>query len=170
MGKKRKRDGKTSRRHGGRGSRNFNFAESPTPESVPGSVASAASNYDLGPRENYRCWLLDTGCTRDLTTRASIPLHQHGAIYRAPIPILLANANDLVNGDKAIQQQIGELGEVAEPYVLDSSPNVLSIGRRCVEDGYSFECKPYILNPTATTPNGRVVKLVSRDCCPYLDD
>ena len=83
---------------------------------------------------------------------------------------MLATANDLVNGDKAIQQQIGELGEVAEPYGLDSSPDVLSIGRRCVEDGSSFEWKPYSLNPTFSTPNGRVVKLVSRDCCPYLDD
>ena len=24
--------------------------------------------------------------------------------------------------------------------------------------------------PTITTPNGRIVTLVSRDCCPYLDD
>ena len=78
-----------------------------SPESVPSSVALAASNYDLGPRENYRSWLLDTGCKHDLTTRASIPLHTHDLICRAPIPILLATANDLVNGDKVIQQQIG---------------------------------------------------------------
>jgi hypothetical protein len=140
------------------------------PKTVPSSVALAASNYDLGPRENYRSWLLDTGCKYDLTTRASIPLHQVDSIFRAPMPILLATANDLVQGDKVVAQQIGELGEVAEPYVLDSTPDVLSIGRRCVEDGYEFVWKPYSLHPTITTPRGRVVKLVSRDCCPYLDD
>ena len=69
-----------------------------------------------------------------------------------------------------MQQQIGELGEVAEPYILDNTPDVLSIGRRCVEDGYSFNWKPYSLHPTITTPDGRVVELTSRDCVPYLDD
>ena len=85
-----------------------------SPKAVP-SVALAASNYDLGPRENYRSWLLDTGCKYDLTTRASIPTHQIDLISRAPVPILLATANDLVSGDKIVPQQIGELGEVAEP-------------------------------------------------------
>ena len=45
--------------------------------------------------------------------------------------IYLSAASDLFNGDRTVPQQIGELGEVAEPYVLDSSPDVLSIGRRC---------------------------------------
>ena len=140
------------------------------PNTVPSSVALAASNYDFGPRENYRSWLLDTGCKYDLTTRSSIPQHQVDSIFTAPMPILLATANDLVQGDKVVSQQIGELGEVAEPYVLDSTPDVLSIGRRCVEDGYSFKWEPYSLHPTITTHSGKVVTLVSRDCCPHLDD
>ena len=126
------REGQTSRRHGGRGPRDVDSVEHwLSPEAVPSSVALAASNYDLGPRENYRSWLLDTGCKYDLTTRASIPTHQIDLISRAPVPIILATANDLVSGDKIAPQQIGELGEVAEPYVLDSTPDVLSIGRRC---------------------------------------
>ena len=61
---------------------------------------------------------------------------------RCNTPFVLSTANDLVNGDKTVPQQIGELGEVAEPYVLDSSPDVLSIGRRRVQQGYAFsgEC------------------------------
>ena len=86
------------------------------------------------------------------------------------MPILLATANGLVDGDKVVSQQIGELLEVAEPYVLDSTPDVLSIGRRCVEDGYEFHWGPYSLDPAITTPEGKVVQLISRDCCPYLDD
>ena len=110
-------------------------------------MALVASNYDLGPRENYRSWLLDTGCKYDLTTRASIPTHQIDLISRAPVPILLATANDLVSGDKIAPQQIMELGEVAEPYVLDSTLDVLSIGQRCVEGGYTFEWKPFFTQP-----------------------
>ena len=86
------------------------------------------------------------------------------------MPITLPTANDLVNGDKVVRQQIAEFGEVAEPYILDSTPDVLSIGRRCVEDGCEFHWKPYSLHPTMTTASGKVVTLVSRDCCPYLDE
>ncbi len=66
--------------------------------------------------------------------------------------MLLATANDLVSGDMVVPQQIGELGEVAEPCVLDGTPDVLSIGRRCVEDGYTFVWKPYSLNPSTYDP------------------
>ncbi len=126
-----------------------------TPCKGPSGVALAASSRDLGPRENYRSWLLDTGCRYDLTTRASIPTHQVDSVYTTTMPILLATANGLVDGDKVVSQQIGELLEVAEPYVLDSTPDVLSIGRRCVEDGYEFHWGPYSLHPTITTPQGK---------------
>ncbi len=114
--------------------------------------------------------MLDTGCRYDLTTRASIPTNQVDRIFITTAPILLATANGLVDGDKVVSQQIGELRKVAEPYVLDSTPDVLSIGRRCVEDGYEFHWRPYSLHPTITTPEGKIVQLISRDCCPYLDD
>ena len=89
---------------------------------------------------------------------------------KATVPIALSTANDLVNGDMVVRQQIKEFNEVAEPYILDSTPDVLSTGRRCVEDGYAFHWEPYSLNPTIITATGKVVKLISRDCCPYLDD
>ena len=53
----------------------------------------------------------------------------------------------MVSGDRISPQWIGELGEVAEPYVLDCTLDVLSIGRRCVEERYTFVWKPYSLNP-----------------------
>ncbi len=39
-----------------------------------------------------------------------------------------------------------------------------------MEKGFSFEWLPYSLSPTLTTPEGVIATLVSRDCCPYLDD
>ncbi len=77
---------------------------------------------------------MDTGCEHDLTTRQALPAWQVGMITKAEIPILLSTANDLISSDKIVPRQIGELGEVAEPYVLDQSPDVLSIGRRCVQE------------------------------------
>ena len=38
------------------------------------------------------------------------------------MPITLSTAKDLVNGDQVVRQQIGEFEEVAEPYILDSTP------------------------------------------------
>ena len=58
------------------------------------------------------------------------------------MPMLLATANDLAQGDKVVSQQVGEFGDVEELYVLDSTPDVLSIGRRCVKDGCEFHWKP----------------------------
>ncbi len=78
--------------------------------------------------------------------------------------ILLSTASDLISSEKIVSQQIGALGEVAEPYVLDQSPDVFSIGRRCVHEGYSFQWQPYSRRPTLTSPDGETVQLISRDC------
>ena len=73
-------------------------------------------------------------------------------IFTTTSPILLATANGLVDGGKVVPQQIGEFFEEAEPYVLDSTPDVLFIGRRRVEDGYEFHWGPYSLHPHYDDP------------------
>ncbi len=117
-----------------------------TPSRGPGSVALAASTTSA-PVENRRSWLLDTGCKFALTTKEAVPQHQRSSIFKALVPIILSTANDLVNGDKVVEQQIGAFGEVAVPYILDSTPDVLSIGHSCVEDGYEFVWRPYSHSP-----------------------
>ena len=102
------------------------------------------------------------GYKHDLTTRSALPAWQFDMITRANIPIQLSTANDLISSDKIAPQQIGEPGEVAEPYVLDQSPDVLSIGRRCVQKGHSFNWPPYSLKPALAGPSGQIVALVSR--------
>jgi hypothetical protein len=54
-----------------------------------------------------------------------------------------------------------------EALVLESTPAVLSIGRRCMEQGYTFEWKPRRA-PTLRSPNGAVVTLEVIDNIPYL--
>ena len=97
------------------------------------------------------------------------PCLQDG-ITEANIPLTSSTANGLVSCEYVVRQQVGEFEEVAEPYLLDATPDVLSIGRRCVEDGYEFHWAPFSLHPAITTAQGTVVKLISRDCCPCLDD
>ena len=90
------------------------------------------------PKDNIRSWLMDTGCKHDLTTREAIPFCQLGVITKSRNPVLLSTANDIASSDLVVPPQTGALGVNVEPYVLDQSPDVLSIGRRCVQDGYSF--------------------------------
>ena len=113
---------------------------------------------------------MDTGCKYDLTTLASVPPALSDHIVKARVPACLNTANGEANCDWVVWQQIGELGEEVDPYILDSTPDVLSIGRRCVESGYEFHWTAYSLAPTLVRPDGHVITLVSRDCCPYLDD
>ena len=46
---------------------------------------------------------------------------------------------------------IVEFDESVEPYVLPNTPSVLSIGRRCVQEGYHFVWlsgkHPYLITP-----------------------
>ena len=64
---------------------------------------------------------MDTGCKFDLTSKSSIPRHQLNMIIPAPMPITFSTANNLVNGDQVVRQQVGEFSEIAEPYILDAT-------------------------------------------------
>ena len=46
-----------------------------------------------------------------------------------------------------------------EPYVLDETPDVLSIGMRCVEHGWSFWWPPKSVHPILTPPTGEEIVL-----------
>ena len=129
-----------------------------------------AAAYDYDSSDCTRSWLMDTGCKYDLATRASVPPSHQDLIAEAIIPLTLSTANGLVSCNQVVSTQAGGFEEVAEPYLLDATPDVLSSGRRCVEDGCEFHWGPFSLHPAITTAKGTVVKLTSRDCCPYLDD
>ena len=60
-----------------------------------------------------------------------------------------------------------ELHETVEPHVLDETPAVLSLGRRCVKMGYVFHWMPGKL-PFMVTPKQGFVHLQVKDDIPYL--
>ena len=47
------------------------------------------------------------------------------------------------------------LRSAIEPYVLPTTPDVISIGKRCVELGWSFWWPPYSKRPVLTPPRGK---------------
>ena len=117
------------------------------PRVVPSGTALAAA-YDYVPSDRTRSWLMDTGCKYDLTTRASVPPGHQDLITDAIIPLTVSTANGLVSCTQVVGTQIGGFGEVAEPYLLDATPDILPIGRRCVEEGCEFHWGPFSLSPS----------------------
>ena len=65
--------------------------------------------------------------------------------------------------------QVGTLADVVSPLVLNSTPPVLSVGKRCMDEGYSFiwnaGSTPYLVDQ-----QGRKHFLAVRDYVPYLKD
>ena len=66
-----------------------------------------------------------------------------------------------------IKINVPSLGIEADPYVLPSTPSVLSVGYRCMEQGFDFIwkacCRPYFRDK-----KGKKISLDVRDNVPYL--
>ena len=101
----------------------------------PRSVAAAI--YEPGVRR----WLVDTGCPFDLIAERDLETHEESYIKRASKFIRLATPNGIVDADKIISFKVPQLGEPIDAYLMKSTPTVMSIGRRCMQHGYSFVWK-----------------------------
>jgi len=65
---------------------------------------------------------------------------------------------------------LNKLKEYVKPHVLDSTPNVLSLGRRVIVDGYSFEWPAHSYSPWLVHPEtGEKIHLRVKDFVPYLE-
>ena len=113
-------------------------------------------------------WLGDTGTDQDIVGES----HQVVAksnIREADVNITLSTANGPITADKSIDTHIPALCEGFSPYVLKDSPPALSIGQRCLEDGYDFvwgrNDKPIFVRP-----DSEVVEFKMSSRVPFLDD
>ena len=86
-------------------------------------------------------WLMDTGCGHDLIGRAKAK--SLGVdIVKDDDEIVFQTANGSTSTPDVAKIVVDELDETVEPHVLDETPTVLSIGRRCVKMGYAFHWMP----------------------------
>ena len=83
--------------------------------------------------------------------------------------VTLATANGDTTSSEVLPLFLNKLNEHVQPHVLDSTPNVLSLGRRVIVDGCSFEWPAYSYEPMLTHPKtGERIDLEVRDFVPYL--
>ena len=124
-------------------------------------AASSKKHVDI-----IKSWLIDTGCGHDLISRKD--LQSLAVKITASLnPLTFNTANGQTVSTEAAHLYNKELKEELLPHVLSSTPPVLSVGRRCMEMGYSFVW----LNgqaPNFICPDGMIVELIVRDNIPYL--
>ena len=79
-------------------------------------------------------------------------------IKEANKPLTFNTANVKANALEVAELFCNELTEEIEPYVLDSTPAVLTVGRRCMKQGYSFV---WLADRSSYsfTPSGKIVEL-----------
>ena len=116
----------------------------------------------------YQCsnedWIADTGSAQDLLTRADIP-DEFQFFSDKPIGIITANGESSSNLQAKVYN--GVLDCKFEPYLLESTPPVLSVGMRCMDQGYDFIWRAGKF-PYFRKPDGKKINLVVRDYVPYV--
>ena len=84
-----------------------------------------------------RRWLMDTGCGFDLVPRRKV-LALQNKFRKAKQQIQFSTAGGSTNTHSICPISVDELDAIIEPFVLESTPAVLTIGGRCMQGKYSF--------------------------------
>ena len=109
-------------------------------------------------------WIADTGSAQDLVSKNEI---QGVSDFESSKPVNMMTANGPNYADRQSRIYIPSLGSTTEPYVLSDSPSVLSVGQKCMDEGFDFvwraNCRPYFRDS-----EGNKVYMDVRDNVPYL--
>jgi hypothetical protein len=95
--------------------------------------ATCAANIADKPELAKGLWLMDTGCARDLIGKKMAEGYEKAQL---PRPFTFTTANGSVKSYQSIPMQSQSLECTINPYLLPETPAVLSVGRRCMEEGY----------------------------------
>ena len=82
-------------------------------------------------------FLMDTGCGHDLISQRKVEKHGLETLV-SDEAISFQTANGVTNTDLISNFQTESFTEPINAYVLDDTPSVLSVGRRCMKQGDSF--------------------------------
>ena len=76
-------------------------------------------------------------------------------------------ANGVTCSTKRSSIKFEAFSEPAEAHILEDTPSVLSMGKRCVDLGYSFVW-PTGRTPFMLDPNGNIIEMTVKDYIPYV--
>ena len=90
-------------------------------------------------------------------------------VQNASKPVSLITANGRMQGHKSVSLKIPEFSNVLECYLLERTPPVCSVGRRCMDEGYGFHWYPGQA-PYFVTPEGRKLRCKMKGRVPVIGD
>ena len=109
-------------------------------------------------------WIADTGASQDLICESLV---EPSSIRKAKQPLMLTTANGSKIADKVTSYQVDMLDTQLEPYVLEDTPSVISVGRKCLVDGWEFVWRAFS-RPFLRRPDGMKVKMEVHEYVPYI--
>ena len=114
-------------------------------------------------------WVMDTGSGNDLVGKQDLNAAVMRDAEKFSPPMILATANGHIVVDDEVDLQVAKLKLVVRPKVLLNTPAVLSIGKRCMEDGFDFVWRRREL-PQLVHPDGTVTVMPLDNLVPYLEE
>ena len=90
-----------------------------------------------GPQVRIR-WLADTGCPFDLVGMHDIPTQDQCHIKTGRVQHSLQTVNGVAGARGRVDATVESPDEDDKAFVMGTTPSIISIGRRCVDFGYSF--------------------------------
>ena len=113
-----------------------------------------------------RRFILDSGSGHDLISARKA--ERMNLKQRTCDPIMFHTANGSTATQTEAEIDLGTFDMTSQAYVLDDTPFVMSLGKRCMGEGYSFVW-PSGKMPFMITKNGERIDLTIHDNIPYVD-
>ena len=104
-------------------------------------------------------WIAGTGSAQDLVCSKMIP---EDVVYHSHEPLELITANGSQSADQQASVHIDCIDKEVQPYVLPDTPTVISVGMRCIQDGWDFVWKSFS-RPYFKKQDGTKIKLEVKD-------
>ena len=130
-----------------------------------------------GKRDNVMCitvpveerdkrFIMDSGSGHDLISakkidRMDLPTYDD-------VVVNFHTANGVTSSTKRSDIKFEAFDEPAQAHILEDTPSVMSMGKRCVDLGYSF-IWPSGKTPYMIDPNGDIIDMTVRDYIPYIN-
>ena len=102
-------------------------------------------------------WIWDTGAALDVASAAVAGKRE---VSFAP-PIL--SAGGVVNSVESVVVEMAETGDTVKAAVLPNTPNALSAGRRCAQQGFSFVWRPWEAKSEIWAPDGTPIECTTHE-------
>ena len=116
---------------------------------------------------NVERWIADTGSGHDLISKDEVANKRKIDVAQQKMTFFTANGPS--HTSMVCNEKLTTTGQHIAPYVMESTPAVLSIGARCMKFGYQFHWPPNGV-PYFVTRDTMIIRLEVLDDIPFLNE